>query len=104
MNGVMDPHGMPSPGLAHLIATGREPGVEVRKRLGWPPICPTCRQKITTKRHRHVSLLLEEMVRNLRALEEQANQPAGPRVYGRGGKPAKMQSDRESARSDQSGA
>lgn len=88
VNGITGPQGNPSPGLAYMIAVkGYEPGPNIRRRWGWPPICPTCHQKITRHHRRHVDPRLEQMVQNLRGLEQRA--PAittGKRVYTHGGK------------------
>ena len=88
VNGITGPHGNASPGLAYMIAVqGYEPGPNIRRRWGWPPVCPTCHQKVTRHHRRHVNPLLEQMVANLRMLEEKANsKPTGQRVYTSQGK------------------
>ena len=85
--GVITAGGRPNPGLALRIATkGYDPKrQETRDRLGLPPICVTCGQKV--KYVRHIPSWLEEAVGNLLQLEAAANPPPEQtRVYARGGK------------------
>ncbi len=87
--GVFTNDGQPDPGLALRIATkGYDPRrSETRMRLGLPPICIACGQKV--KRVRHVPAWLNEAVANLQKLEAAADpKPDEYRVYGRGGKRA----------------
>jgi hypothetical protein len=95
--GVLTEDGRPNPGLAERIALqGYKPArSETRERLGLPPICISCGQKV--KYARHLPAWLTEAVKNLRRLEAAAN-PAPDRIrvyrlgaaYGRGGKRAKV--------------
>ena len=84
---VLTKDSRPDPALAQRIATkGYDPKrPETRQRLGLPPTCIACGQKV--KRVRHVPAWLAEAVRNLRQLEAAANLPPDEyRVYARGGK------------------
>jgi hypothetical protein len=84
---VLTSDGRPDPSLAQRIATkGYDPRrPETRQRLGLPPTCITCGQKV--KWVRHVPAWLEEAVKNLQQLETKANvPPEEQRVYARGGK------------------
>ena len=85
--GIILEDGRPDPGLAKkIVDQDYEPKLMVtRVRLGLPPICIACGQKV--KYVRHVPAWLEEAVKNLRQLEAAANvPPEEKRVYARGGK------------------
>lgn len=88
ISGVLTPAGKPNPRLAQMIAGGYEPRkLETRIRLGLPPACSACGRKA---RHSPPAWLAEA-VENLRRLEAAANPPLDPyRVYGRGGRRAKV--------------
>jgi hypothetical protein len=48
---VLTPEGKPNPKLAQMIANGYEPKkIETRTRLGLPPVCSTCHQKVRKSR------------------------------------------------------
>ena len=85
--GVSGPDGNPSPGLAKRIADGYEPRKpETRTRLGLPPICPECHQKLP-KPARVVKFdpaQMDAVIAFLRAREKPL-----PRIYARGGNIAK---------------
>jgi hypothetical protein len=84
---VLTPEGKPSPSVAQRIATkGYNPKrPETRERLGLPPVCFTCGQKV--KRVRHVPAWLVEAVANLQKLKaEKGPKKDAYRVYARGGK------------------
>ena len=82
---VLTPDGRPNPKLAQMIATdGYEPRlIETRTRLGLPPICPECHQKLP-KPARVVKfdpVQMDAVIAFLRSRERPL-----PRVYARGGK------------------
>jgi len=84
---VLTSDGRPDPGLAQRIATkGYEPRlVETRTRLGLPPICIQCGQRV--KRVRHVPAWLPLAASGLQDLERQAKPVLeADRVYSRAGK------------------
>jgi len=85
--GIVLANGGPDPGLAKkIVDQGYEPKLPAtRQRLGLPPICITCGQKV--KRVRHIPAWLVEAMDNLVALETAAiPSPEPVRVYARGGK------------------
>jgi hypothetical protein len=84
---ILTKDGRLNPGLAkRIIADGYDPKrVETRTRLGLPPICINCGQRV--KYVRHVPDWLKQAVKNLQQLETASNnKPEEKRVYGRGGK------------------
>lgn len=78
----------PDPALAYRIAVqGYEPRrQETRTRLGLPPVCIVCGQKVHRKRI--VPSWVKEATRTLKELESKAEQPDKSRVYARGGRRA----------------
>ena len=92
--GVITADGRPNPGLAYRIAErGYEPGrSETRKRLGLPPVCVQCGQKV--RRERHVPEWLTVAVGNLARLESAAGHVPADRVYGRGGRRVEISSSK----------
>jgi hypothetical protein len=87
---VLTEDGRPDPSLAQRIATkGYDPKrQETRVRLGLPPVCFTCGQKV--KRVRQVPAWVQEGTENLRKLEaEKGPKKDAYRVYARGGKRVK---------------
>ena len=83
---VLTDDGRPDPGLAQRIALhGYDPRrPETRARLGLPPICIACGQKV--HRVRVVPEWVKQAAKNLRELEARAVHKNQIRVYSRSGK------------------
>jgi hypothetical protein len=83
---VLTKGGQGDPGLAFRIAEqGYDPRrPETRQRLGLPPVCIECGQKI--KRVRMVSEWVDQATNHLIRLQENAGNAGIIRIYAKGGK------------------